>query len=197
MSPVRYELGFYIPEDGILHSQCSEEVRSYVTSSTTGLSHFTRGSWAPKPVAPKPAAVAPGARSLPSLRVTFSDSCHYHVTLERTHGCRRSERQSEGHQATDRPQPSEVWRLYEFIGPGEGRQCPNGVRHMFASWKNTGHLSGTNCIRRVLHSKPLGVPWVSCKNRSFGGTYRLHYQDEKNRRPLFLATAVNPSNQGR
>jgi hypothetical protein len=25
MSPVRYELGFYIPEEGILHSHCREK----------------------------------------------------------------------------------------------------------------------------------------------------------------------------
>jgi hypothetical protein len=30
MSPVKYELGFYIPEDGILHSHCSENLNSYM-----------------------------------------------------------------------------------------------------------------------------------------------------------------------
>jgi hypothetical protein len=30
MSPVKYELGSYIPEDGILHSHCRESLRSYV-----------------------------------------------------------------------------------------------------------------------------------------------------------------------
>jgi hypothetical protein len=29
VSPVRYELGFYIPEDGILHSHCREHLKSY------------------------------------------------------------------------------------------------------------------------------------------------------------------------
>jgi hypothetical protein len=29
MSPVRYELGSYIPEDGILHSQRCENFKSY------------------------------------------------------------------------------------------------------------------------------------------------------------------------
>jgi hypothetical protein len=29
MSPVRYELGFYVPVDGILHSHCRENLRSY------------------------------------------------------------------------------------------------------------------------------------------------------------------------
>jgi hypothetical protein len=29
MSPVRYELGFYIPEDGILHSHRGVNLRSY------------------------------------------------------------------------------------------------------------------------------------------------------------------------
>jgi hypothetical protein len=28
VSPVRYELGFYIPEDGILHSHRREELKS-------------------------------------------------------------------------------------------------------------------------------------------------------------------------
>jgi hypothetical protein len=27
VSPVRYELGFYVPEDGILHSHCREDLR--------------------------------------------------------------------------------------------------------------------------------------------------------------------------
>jgi hypothetical protein len=31
MSPVRYELGFYIPEDGILHSHRRESLQSYKT----------------------------------------------------------------------------------------------------------------------------------------------------------------------
>jgi hypothetical protein len=30
MSPVRYELGFYIPEDDILHSHCRENLKSYI-----------------------------------------------------------------------------------------------------------------------------------------------------------------------
>jgi hypothetical protein len=30
MSPLRYELGFYIPEDDILHSHCRENVKSYI-----------------------------------------------------------------------------------------------------------------------------------------------------------------------
>jgi hypothetical protein len=30
VSPVRYELDFYIPEDDILHSHCHENLRSYV-----------------------------------------------------------------------------------------------------------------------------------------------------------------------
>jgi hypothetical protein len=29
VSPVRYELGFYIPEDGILHSDRREHLKSY------------------------------------------------------------------------------------------------------------------------------------------------------------------------
>jgi hypothetical protein len=30
VSPVRYELGFYIPEDGILHSHRREKLESYI-----------------------------------------------------------------------------------------------------------------------------------------------------------------------
>jgi hypothetical protein len=30
MSPVRYTLGFYIPEDGILHIHCLENLKSYI-----------------------------------------------------------------------------------------------------------------------------------------------------------------------
>jgi hypothetical protein len=30
MSPVKYEMGFYIPEDDILHSHCRENIESYI-----------------------------------------------------------------------------------------------------------------------------------------------------------------------
>jgi hypothetical protein len=30
MSPEKYELGFYIPEDGILHSDRRENLKSYI-----------------------------------------------------------------------------------------------------------------------------------------------------------------------
>jgi hypothetical protein len=30
MSPVKYKLGFYIPEDGILHSHRREKLKSYI-----------------------------------------------------------------------------------------------------------------------------------------------------------------------
>jgi hypothetical protein len=30
VSPVKYELGFYIIEDGILHSHCRENLKSYI-----------------------------------------------------------------------------------------------------------------------------------------------------------------------
>jgi hypothetical protein len=30
MSPVKYELAFYIPEDGILHSHRRENLKSYI-----------------------------------------------------------------------------------------------------------------------------------------------------------------------
>jgi hypothetical protein len=30
VSPVRYELGFYIAEDGILHSHCRDNLKSYI-----------------------------------------------------------------------------------------------------------------------------------------------------------------------
>jgi hypothetical protein len=37
VSPVRYELGFYIPEDGILHSHCRENLKSYIALSGCAL----------------------------------------------------------------------------------------------------------------------------------------------------------------
>jgi hypothetical protein len=33
VSPVKYELGFYIPEDDILHSDRRENLRSYIINS--------------------------------------------------------------------------------------------------------------------------------------------------------------------
>jgi hypothetical protein len=32
VSPVKYELGFYIPEDGILHSHRRENLKSYIAA---------------------------------------------------------------------------------------------------------------------------------------------------------------------
>jgi hypothetical protein len=29
MSPVKYEMGFYITEDGVVHSHCRENLKSY------------------------------------------------------------------------------------------------------------------------------------------------------------------------
>jgi hypothetical protein len=37
MSPVRYELGFYIPENGILHSHRSENINSNIALTGWGL----------------------------------------------------------------------------------------------------------------------------------------------------------------
>jgi hypothetical protein len=37
MFPVRYELGFYIPKDGILHSRCLENLKSYITLTVWAL----------------------------------------------------------------------------------------------------------------------------------------------------------------
>jgi hypothetical protein len=42
MSPVKYELGFYVPEDGILHSHCRENHRSYMLKNCAplGMQHL-------------------------------------------------------------------------------------------------------------------------------------------------------------
>jgi hypothetical protein len=45
VSPVRYELGFYIPEDGILHSHRRENLKSYrrTKAVTVAITRRTRG----------------------------------------------------------------------------------------------------------------------------------------------------------
>jgi hypothetical protein len=45
MSPVRYELGFYIPEDGILHSHSRENLKSY--TAVTGWILYWRRNVSP------------------------------------------------------------------------------------------------------------------------------------------------------
>jgi hypothetical protein len=40
VSPVRYELGFYIPEGDILHSHCGENLKSYIPSIVLTYSCF-------------------------------------------------------------------------------------------------------------------------------------------------------------
>jgi hypothetical protein len=42
VSPVRYELGFYIPEDDILHSHYLEDLQSYI--ALTGWTLYRRGN---------------------------------------------------------------------------------------------------------------------------------------------------------
>jgi hypothetical protein len=41
VSPVRYELGFYIPEDGILHSHHYETLKSYITKILFSILFYT------------------------------------------------------------------------------------------------------------------------------------------------------------
>jgi hypothetical protein len=40
VSPVKYELGFYIPEDDILHSHCRESFKSYITQAVRRYNRF-------------------------------------------------------------------------------------------------------------------------------------------------------------
>jgi hypothetical protein len=42
MSPVRYELGFYIPEDDILYSDRREHLRSYIGNVSCMYSNLPR-----------------------------------------------------------------------------------------------------------------------------------------------------------
>jgi hypothetical protein len=37
MSPVGYELGFYIPEDGIFHNHCRENIKFYIALTNRAL----------------------------------------------------------------------------------------------------------------------------------------------------------------
>jgi hypothetical protein len=45
VSPVRYELDFYIPEDDILHSHCRENFKSY--KALTGCALYRRRNVSP------------------------------------------------------------------------------------------------------------------------------------------------------
>jgi hypothetical protein len=45
VSPVKYQLGFYIPEDGILHSYCRENHKSYIV--LTGYALWRRCNLSP------------------------------------------------------------------------------------------------------------------------------------------------------
>jgi hypothetical protein len=42
MFPVRYELGFYIPEDGILHSHRREYLKSYIQGFIRAIANSER-----------------------------------------------------------------------------------------------------------------------------------------------------------
>jgi hypothetical protein len=45
VSPVKYELGFYIPDDDILHSHCRENLKSYI--ALTGWALYCRRNVSP------------------------------------------------------------------------------------------------------------------------------------------------------
>jgi hypothetical protein len=45
VSPVKYELGLYIPVDGILHSLRREYLQSHVVSSSSFIINTTFGDW--------------------------------------------------------------------------------------------------------------------------------------------------------
>jgi hypothetical protein len=45
VSPVKYELGFYIPEDDILHSHRPENLRSYMVLASFLLEPVFPGFW--------------------------------------------------------------------------------------------------------------------------------------------------------
>jgi hypothetical protein len=45
MSPVKYKLGFYVPEDGILNSHCSENLKPYI--ALTGWTLYFRRNMSP------------------------------------------------------------------------------------------------------------------------------------------------------
>jgi hypothetical protein len=45
VSPVRYELGFYVPEDDILHSHCRENLKPYI--ALTGSALYRRRNVSP------------------------------------------------------------------------------------------------------------------------------------------------------
>jgi hypothetical protein len=52
MSPVRYELGFYTPEDDILHSHHRENLKSYISSEDTSMtvSFLVHCKWSGFPI---------------------------------------------------------------------------------------------------------------------------------------------------
>jgi hypothetical protein len=65
MSPVKYELGFYIPEDGILHSDRRENLKSYRTHQDDKSVHWS-------------SHLVTKARYFPfSNKIKYSVNCHY------------------------------------------------------------------------------------------------------------------------
>jgi hypothetical protein len=49
VSPVKYELGFYIPEDDILHRHRRENLKSYISTNCRSLD-FSHTHWLPRSV---------------------------------------------------------------------------------------------------------------------------------------------------
>jgi hypothetical protein len=70
VSPVKYELGFYIPEDDILHGHCRENIKSYI--ALTGWTGHVAGCGKKKHSLRKLVVKAEGKRPLgrPNCRLT-------------------------------------------------------------------------------------------------------------------------------
>jgi hypothetical protein len=84
VSPVRYELGFYIPEDALLHSHRRENLKSYTIFKTVSGSGtaVSRSAWLHREVISK-ATAAPGANGF-SVSIWENEGPLFHSSVVRT-----------------------------------------------------------------------------------------------------------------
>jgi hypothetical protein len=152
VSPVKYELGFYIPEDDILHSHCREHLKSYLAHSICAVRAkltvilLLAASWLTRSF-PSPSGSQFGVT--PPRRV-FAPSYPVSYAL------------AEAENSVSRDITNYTYILKDKMG-----LSTFGMYTTLASLKNAVFWDVTPC--------------GSCKNRRFLGTYRLH-QVHKNQR---------------
>jgi hypothetical protein len=79
VSPVRYELGFYIPEDVVLHSHRRKNLKSYIfRARVLNVAHGSCSAWRHMPL---PVLKYPGRECVPNSALAVGLLTRHHISV--------------------------------------------------------------------------------------------------------------------